>query len=58
MFIYFERESVCERAGEGQTERERERERERLRERFPIRLHAVNTKPDAGLKLTNHEIMT
>ena len=49
-------------------EREREREREkeqasrwgveRGRQRIPSRLHTVNTEPDAGLKLTNFEIMT
>ena len=40
-------------------EREREREeRERERERIPRRLHTVSVEPDAGLKLTNHEIMT
>ena len=33
-------------------------ERQGERERVPSRLHAVSTKPDAGLKLTNHEIMT
>ena len=30
---------------------------ERGRERIPIRLCTVSTEPDAGLKLTNHEIM-
>ena len=28
------------------------------RERIPSRLCAVSTEPDAGLDLTNHEIMT
>ena len=28
------------------------------RERIPSRLHAVSTEPDAGLFLTDHEIMT
>ena len=27
-------------------------------DRIPSRLRAVNTEPNAGLKLTNHEIMT
>ena len=31
---------------------------ERERERLPRRLCAVSTEPDAGLNLTNHEIMT
>ena len=44
-------------------ERERERQRERERERETeseagSRLQAVSTEPDAGLKSTNHEIMT
>ena len=38
--------------------RGRERERERERERIPSRLRAVSSEPEAGLKLTNHEIMT
>ena len=33
-------------------------ERERGRERIPSRFQAVSAKPDAGFKLTNHEIMT
>ena len=47
---------------------QREREREcvcvcvqvqgRGRERIPSRLHAVSTELEAGLELTNHEIMT
>ena len=37
-------------AGEGQRERERER--------IQSRLHTVSMEPDAGLKLTKHEIMT
>ena len=28
------------------------------RERIPSKLHAVSTEPNAGLKLTNHEIIT
>ena len=47
MFIYFERDS----------KRSRGRERER-RERIPSRLCTVSTEPDAGLNLTNCEIMT
>ena len=42
------------RIGEGQREKERERERERI----PSRLHAISAEPDAGLRLTNCEIMT
>ena len=34
------------------------RGRERGRERIPSRLHAVSAEPDAGLELTNCEIMT
>ena len=37
-------------AGEGKRERERER--------IPSRLLIVSTEPDAGLHLTNYEIMT
>ena len=47
-------------------ERERERERahasrggaEREGERIPSRFHAVSAEPNAGLDLTNHEIVT
>ena len=39
-------------------EQGRARERERERERIPSRLHAFRVRPDAGLKCTNHEIMT
>ena len=35
-----------------------EKERERERERIPSRLHPVSTEPDAGLELTNHELVT
>ena len=42
---------VCERE---QTQRERERGRERI----PSRVCAVSAEPDAGLDLTNDEIMT
>ena len=35
----------------------RGRERERERERIPSRLHAVSTEPNAGLELTDREIM-
>ena len=46
--------------GERQRERERERERERdrERERVPSRLCIVSSKPIAGLKPMDHEIMT
>ena len=37
---------------------ERERETERQRERLPSRLHAISTEPNAGLELTNREIVT
>ena len=47
MFIYFERES----------EHELGRDREKERQRIPSRLHSASAEPDAGLKLTNHEIM-
>ena len=33
-------------------------ERARDRERIPSRLCTVSSKPEAGLELTNHEIMT
>ena len=53
MFIYFERERERESAHMcvigGGTAREGER--------IPSRLCAVSTKPDAGLNLTNREIM-
>ena len=45
-------------------ERERERalkqgrSRERRRERIPRRPHTISAEPDAGLKLTNCELMT
>ena len=47
---FFERERQRERTEEGQ--------RERDRDRIPSRLHTVSTESDAGLELTNHEIMT
>ena len=37
--------------------KQNEGRRER-RERIPSRLCAMSTEPDAGLELTNHEIMT
>ena len=40
------------------SEHEQGRDRERRRERIPIRLYAANVEPDAGLELTNIEIMT
>ena len=43
-------------------ERDRQRvragEEQRERERIPSRLHAVSAEPDAGLRLTNCEVMT
>ena len=42
----------------GEAERERERERGREGGRIPSRLCAVSTEPDAGLELTNCEIVT
>ena len=33
-------------------------EGERKRERIPSRVHAISAEPDAGLELTNPEIMT
>ena len=48
VFIYFWDSAW---AGEGQRERETESE-------AGSKLWAVSTKPDAGLELTNHEIMT
>ena len=44
------RERERAQAGEGQ--------RERGREKIPSRLHAVSREPNAGLDLTNHEIVT
>ena len=46
MFIYFERE------------REKENKQGRGRERIPSRPKSINTEPDTGLYLMNHEIMT
>ena len=53
MVIYFERR-------EGEREREStSRERaEKERDRIPSRLHTVSTEPNAGLDLTNQEVMT
>ena len=34
------------------------RDRDRERKRIPSRLRTVSTEPDAGLELTNREIMT
>ena len=48
-FIYFERDREST-SGGGQ--------RERGREKIPSRLHAVITDPNAGLNVTNSEIMT
>ena len=47
-----ERESTCTRMRRGGAEREGESER------IPSRLPAVGAEPDAGLDLTNREIMT
>ena len=46
--IYFEREKAHRKG----------RERGRETERSPSRLHPVSAEPDAGLELTNREIMT
>ena len=46
LFIYFERK------------RERENKLERVRERILSRLRVISPEPEAGLDLTNHEIMT
>ena len=46
LFIYFERVS------------KQGRSREKWRERIPSRLHSIDTKPNAGLDIMNHEIMT
>ena len=50
VFIYLFILRERERAGEGQKERERGR--------IPSRLHTIGAEPDAGLNLTNHEIVT
>ena len=49
-----ERERDRAQAGEGQREREREGDTSEA----GSRLQAVSTEPDAGLQLTNREIMT
>ena len=49
-FIYFETER--------ETEHERGRGRERGRHRIGNRLQAISPEPDAGLELTDHEIVT
>ena len=46
LFIYFEREREHARVGGAE------------RERIPSRPHTVSMEPDAGLKLTNREVMT
>ena len=43
---------------ERESEKEQGRNRQRGRGRIPSRLHAVSAETDAGLRLTNHEIMT
>ena len=48
MFVLRERQRACEQG----------RGREREGKRIPGRLHAVGTEPNAGLDLTNREIMT
>ena len=48
VFILTERGRVCTRESGGGAERER----------IPNQLHTVGAKPDAGLELRNHEIMT
>ena len=54
MISFFYRKRECKQERWGGPERERERERERI----PSRLYVVNTEPNTGLHLTNHEIMT
>ena len=49
MFIYLERERESTEVGE---------QRERERKRISSRLHVVSAEPNAGLELTNREIMT
>ena len=51
LFVYFDTESA-------RTCVHKLRRAERQSERVPSRLHAVGTEPDAGLDLTNGEIMT
>ena len=52
IYLFGDRESVCvHRRGRG-------REGEGETERIPSRLHTVSAEPDAGLELTNYEIMT
>ena len=53
MFYLFLRERV--RAGEGQRERQTDRQTESEADSM---LQADSTEPDAGLELTNREIMT
>ena len=52
-FIYFEKETERDRAWTGEGQREADTESE-----TGSRLWAVNTEPDAGLELTDREIMT
>ena len=42
----------------GEREHKQGRGRDRGRERIPSRLHAVSAEDDAGLNLTDREIMT
>ena len=57
MFIYFsEREREREKAQASMSRGRAERDRER--ERIPSRFHAISLKPDMGLNLKNHKIMT
>ena len=53
-FILRERERASMQVRKGQREREKEGERERI----PSRLHTTSAEPDAGLQLTNCEILT
>ena len=68
LFIFREGGKEGGREGGGERERERERERKRTHagvgqreregDRIPSRLCTVRTEPDAGLELTNREVMT
>ena len=52
------RERESKQAQVGEEQRERGRERERERETIPSRLCAVSVEPEAGLELTNLEMVT
>ena len=58
MFIFILRERERERERESEREWGKDREREGERESQAGSIHTVSTDPDAGLELTNREIMT